>query len=300
MPHRLRPLILLGLALVAAACGEDAADPHGLSIPSVDSRPEGEPARIRYAFEDAETWRADVFLEAKQTKPERASSRSKIEITQTFHAEEPPHSTSTLRYVRVESSQGDVAPPEGTTIGRFEHTADGRPNPASRRLSGANLALADTLFGSMMMSGLAGSAPWIPDRPIRKGEAWPAGDVLTPRMVATLLQQERRSGAAIPKPVFRGTVQVDRIDRDGEGGGTVVLTIRAMVEVKGPMVQGRQRGTIDMGYRVEGTATVDLRTGLPTTIDATATQRMDFTSPAEEIEQTLTITLRAEARRVRR
>ncbi|MDJ0975556.1 MAG: hypothetical protein QNJ98_13930 [Planctomycetota bacterium] len=299
--HRVfRLLIPLGLALLCAACGDEEATPHGLEVAPAESKPEGEPASVQYAFEDGETWRSDIYLEVQQTKPGRAGSKSSIEVKQTFHAGEAPHTTSTLRYVRVESSQGDADLPTGVTEGRFEHAPSGRPKPETRKLTGKNIALADTLYGSMMLSGLAGSPAWIPDRPIRKGEAWPAETVLTPRMVALLLQQARSSGAAIPKPIFRGTVQVDRIDRDDAGGGSVVLTIRAMVEVRGPMIQGRERGSIDMGYRVEGTATVDLRTGLPTSIDATATQRMDFKSSAQNIEQVLTLTLRAEARRVAR
>lgn len=291
---------LLCLALSSTACGDDEPAPHGLTLPGVESRPVGEPVQIRYELEDGETWTADVFLEVRQTQPTRAGSKSTITLDQVFHAGDAPHTTTEMRFVRVESSQRDVEPPEGVTAGHIAHAPGGKPRPETRTLTGENIGLADTVYGSMMMTGLGGSPTWVPDRPVREGEAWPAETVLSPRMVALLLQQERKAGAAIPKPVFRGSVHVDRIERDAGGGGRVVVSIAALIEVKGEMVQGRERGRIDMGYQVDGTATIDIRTGIPTQIDATAAFRMDSTTRDGRYARVLDLTLRAEARRVAR
>lgn len=189
-------------------------------------------------------------------------------------------------------------PPVGETLGRFEHAKNGRPRAETRKLSGQNIPTSDTLYGSMMLAGLAGSGAWIPDRPIRKGESWPAQDVLTPRMVRTLLQQGRQTGVTMPEPRFHGTVRVVSIKRDGAGGGTVALEIRSLIEVIGDMTSGTERGAIEMGYRVKGTAIVDLRTGLPITLEATGEQQMQFQSPSETIRQKTTLRLRAKAKRV--
>lgn len=309
MPLRRVVLILTGcLALVA--CGDDdSVKPHGFTVESSESKPVGDELVIPFAFEDGERWEAEVVLHAKQQSargekggtmpsPQKASARSTIAVSQTYHAGESPHAKTELRYTRVESSQGDVEPPDGITTGSFSYEADGRPDPGSLTLRGRNIALADTLYGSMMMCGLAGSGSWLPAGPFRKGQAWPVSKVLTPKMVGTLLQLGRQSGVGIPNPAFKGTVRVDDIKRDGEGGA-VHVAIEALVEVRGEMVRGNQRGSIDMGYRVTGTAVLDLRTGMPISIDAKAEQKMDFMGPREVIQQQTQLELTATARRVK-
>lgn len=303
------PLLLSCLLpLALAACGDEVPtpDPHGLEIETQDSNPEGTAISVAYAFEDKETWRADIYLDASQQASrgdgkapmQKGSSQSTIELHQTYHAAERPYSESRLRFVRVASSQGDVDPPIGETIGRFEHAKSGRPRADTRKLSGQNIPTSETLYGSMMLAGLAGSGAWIPDRPIRKGESWPAEDVLTPRMVRILLQQGRATGVTMPGPRFHGTVRVAALKPDGAGGGTVELEIRSLIEVIGPMTSGSERGAIEMGYRVKGTAIVDLRTGLPLSLEATGEQQMVFESPSETIRQKTTLRLRLKAKRV--
>lgn len=300
--------ILIGILALAIAGGatylllpeREQADPHGLGLEEQANAPTGEAVQIAHAFKDGETWTSSLFMEVQMTVPQRAGSNSTIEITQTYHAKAKPHTTTTLAYKRVESSQGDAEPPTGITTGSFRHAKGGRPLHRTLTLKGANLQLAGTVYGNMMLAGLAGSGPWIPDRPIRKGESWPVGDVLEPRMVSVLLAQHDRAGGGLPAPTFRGSIWVRDIERDADGGGKIHLSIRALVEVRGRVRDAAGRpGSIDMGYRVEGVATVDIRTGLPLRIEAKGTQRMDSRSAgqAKPIQQAMTIVVRSEARR---
>ena len=71
------------------------------------------------------------------------------------------------------------------------------------------------------------------------------------------------------------------------------------VEIQGEIRQGSERGQMSLGHSVAGTAVVSARTGLPSLIDVTETQRNNVRAGGQKLERRITNRYEVTVRRKR-
>lgn len=305
MFRRFRPLHALAAVclLLGAACGDDPAPaPHGLKTTAPASKPRGAPVEVGFDVSDGDrfvgtiTYRTKLWQRAPNgAGPEvkQASATVVFELEQVFSVpgnDRPPTSDLRLTFTEADGPVADETLGREPVLATLEHERTGRAVTASLRLSGgtkAQQAEVLAMMGGLPLAGFGGSPSWLPDRPVRAGEAWPVEGFIRPRGMDAAVRQARQVGMAAPEPTLTGTVRVLDV-RDGEDGKEVELEIDSLIEIQGEIRQGSERGTMSLGHRVAGTAVVSARTGLPISIDVKETQHNNVRAGGQKVERRLT------------
>lgn len=299
--------LALLLLLALAACGPDDPAPsaHGLKAAAVESNPTGDPIQIAFELEDGAQFTAEVRMKTDiwqrtaqdgPTKERTATASAVLELQQTFAvpgAERPPSSRIRLVYTSAEGKDMQAYLKREPITGTLEHAQSGPTRPGSLRLSGGTATereeARDRLAG-LYLAGFAGSPAWLPDRPVRVGEAWAAEGFLEPRGIKSARQQARQLGLDTPEPTFSGSIRVVGIS-EGSQGQVLELEIDTLIEIAGRFRKGRESGRMSYANQVRGTALVSVRTGLPESFEATEVVRTDIRQGQGRIEQRATATI---------
>ena len=225
-----------------------------------------------------------------------------MELVQTFHtpsADRTPTSDISLRYIAAKGHGADTFLARPTITGRMDHTQTGRAVRSTLVLDGGTpteqIEARDRL-GGLTLAGFGGSPMWLPEGPVRVGQAWPVERFLDPRGVANARRQAQQTGLKAPEPTFSGTVRVVKAT-DGPEGKLLEVAIDALIEVAGPFEKGPERGHMSYANQVRGTAIIDARTGLPTSFECTEEVRTDVRQGAAQVQQRAVATVRATVQR---
>jgi hypothetical protein len=306
-------LSCLALCLLGSACGDKPPPPphHGLKTAAITSKPFGEPVTPGFEIADGATYAGTIRLQTDfwqrkslGSKPEEktASASAVLHIDQTFAVpggDRPPHSTIRLTYSDAEGYGAETFREREPISGTMDHEAGGRALPLSLSLSGGTqeqqLEALDRI-GGLHMAGFAGSPAWLPDGPVREGEAWAVERFLNPRGLDNARRQAQQTGLATPEPVFSGTVRVVKI-REGAQGPLIDVEIDALIELSGPFEKGNESGHMSYANQVRGTATVSAATGLPETFDCTEEVRTDIRQGGSQVQQRAVATVHGSVQR---
>ena len=300
------PALLVLAALCAlSGCGDDGAPKdHGLSVEEQASHPTGDAVQIEYAFGDGETWIADLVFHAQRTQKrtdraesQKASAKSTFRLKQTYVGGADPRSETWLEYTRIQDAEGkDVEVPKGVTRGSFPYDAEGRPDSTALEITGDLVAESKTLYRSLLLAGLGGTEAWIPPRPVREGETWRAAETINPQLLKAISMLAQRPDVALPPAKLSGSFRLEKIERT-ETGTFLHVHANLLIEIRGETLSDNTRGEMSMGYRVEGFAKVDLRTGLPVELDTRAVMDNNETMAGQSFNQRLELGLRGTVRR---
>ncbi len=306
-----RPLATLCLLIVAAlssgGCGDDDVS-HGIEGVGLESNPKGDAIEVAFTLEDGESWSLEFELDismhveteqsgvVKQNDLEGGMVGTVIQTRRWDDAQGVATGEVQVRFQRIEGN-GKVLDAEAAGAnGTFRYDAAGRPVKGSLELAQNSQNEGWKVLHSEYLAGFGGSHSWLPERPVRVGEAWPAEQVMDKDALRRLLNAHALPGARLPKLEFDGDVRFERVFE--ENGETLLeLRIDALVERKGRLTHGRSSGRLAMGHRIEGTAVVSQRTGLPMRIDVVQTGTTDMKSPEESAEQRSKLTFKGRAKR---
>jgi len=299
----LQPGLILALLLGLAACGDDPAPtPHGLKVSSPVSKPHGAPVDVGFevsngdAFLGTFTYRTRLWQRSVvqgESEVKEASATVVFELAQTFSvpgAGRLPRSSLRLRFTEADGPMAEPTLARPPVTGTLEHEASGRAVTTTLRLDGGTQtqrAEITAMIGGLPLAGFGASPSWLPDRPVRAGEVWPVEGFIRPRGMDQAIQQARQIGLEAPRPTLDGTIRVVAI-HDTPEGQQVELEIDARIEIEGEIRQGRERGQMSFAHRVEGTAFVSAKTGLPVRLSAKETQRNNVRSGGRQVERRLT------------
>lgn len=301
--HRVAAAGLLACACLVAGCGDDTpvAKPHGLVTQVLESEPTGEPISVTFGLPAGARWTGDLNLKVAQrsvvrkkgrSSPTKTESETSLSIEEQALAEPSGERETKIRY-RQGKSTGPDAPaetPAGLSTVRFRVDQQGRTVKDSVTITGAYLPGTKSLLDSMLLAGLASSASWIPQRPVRVGEAWDASEVVESSEVRRLLKLDRQQGVTMPAPVQAGRVRVEGLR---ERGGRQILDLRidVLVSANGSVSDGTTKGDMSLGWHLLGTCSIDVQTGLPVAIELEAENVVDVRTSGERSEHRISLTL---------
>ncbi len=314
MRHRgaLRCTGLFLLALLLGGCGDEKAPDHGLASRPLASAPHGGAVDVTYAVHDGDAWRAeirmqtDVFqkgVEGGRKRDGTARLDATLEDTWVFEQPEagaPLTSRIELRYTHAEGTSAKGLLARAPLTGRLAHDAHRRPAPASLRMSGGTREAQEQMLdivGSLLLAGYGGAPPWLPPHPVREGESWSLTPFVHLRAVSNIRRRAYDLGVSAPEPVFRGTVRLHSIRREGTEV-LLDLELDAMVEISGTFRKDGRTGTMSAGNHFQGTATVDAKTGVPRRFDVTHVNKMNVRSAGDELKIGGTTTVHAAVERI--
>jgi hypothetical protein len=297
------------LCALAVACGEaqPPAPPHGLDTKGLESKPEGDALTPTYDTKDGATYRAVLSVTTEAFKKGVEGGRKKDEILKLhitlehiWQHRRPPHgapptSSIELRYLDAEGHSAEIVRNREPVTGRLAHDPKGRPLASSLQLAGGTKAeqyeVLD-LVGSILWAGYGGAPSWLPARPLRVGEAWPLRHLANLRARQNLRGRARELGMSNPEPSFEGTARLRRIT-EGPDGPLLEVELDALIELEGTLrnEDGSPRA-FSSGDRFQGLATINAKTGVPTSFDVSHIHRENQTSGKEKVAIGATATVR--------
>ncbi len=301
-----RFLAIAALAGLLTGCGEDDVS-HGIEGVGLKNRPTGDPIEVAYAIEAGESWSLEFELDVSvyvETNEGGKIKRNDLEgrmigsVVQRHRWDETQgraFGDVEVRFQRIEGN-GEVHDTEqAAAAGTFHYAPSGRPERGSLEVEQNSRNEGWKVLHSEYLAGFGGSPSWLPDRAVRVGESWPAETVMDHDALRRILKAHAFPGARLPDLTFDGEVRLERVFQE-DGETRLELRIDALVERKGRISHGRSSGRIAMGHRIEGTAVISKRTGLPVRIDVVQTGTTDMKSPQETAEQRSRLTFKARAR----
>jgi hypothetical protein len=162
----------------------------------------------------------------------------------------------------------------------FDREADGRPVPAGAS-GGGEAAHAQRRAVDTVTAGLGDlRTNWVPDRPIRLGEAWDVTDVadILPNVLEMLRRAAGTQGPGYPEPEVRGRVGAEALeDRGGEP--CVRLRVACGARVEGYAKPPAVATWLTAAARVEGTIWVSRATGIVWGMDLAGDLRSSYLIP---------------------
>jgi hypothetical protein len=294
---------LLACACLGGGCGNDppAARPHGLEATTLKNEPTGAPITVTFGLAPGARWTGDLNLEVSEESVTRTAGRtrpSSRDVQMSLSIEEVALGEPVgQRETRITYRQGQSTDPEantdtgpGVSTVRFQVDAQGSVVKDSVLVTGAHLPGTRSLLDSMLLAGIASSASWIPNRPVRVGEAWEASEVVESGEVRRLLKLDSQRGVKMPKPVQTGRVRVEGL-RDLAGRPTLDLRIDVLVSASGTMADGTNTGDMSLGWHLEGTCSVDVQTGLPVAVALEAQNVVEVRTGGDRYENRKGLTL---------
>ena len=148
------------------------------------------------------------------------------------------------------------------------------PTPAPKLLR--------ALLEGMDLAGFAGTRPWLPARPIRLG---------TPIDVAQhvpLPAPREGNEATLGLAERQGYVVAERAEREGAppiATQELLLRLETRTVQEGVVEQEGDRGHLRVTLRVRGKAWLDLRTGMPRSVDIDARRRIELNGEELAVHQ---------------
>jgi hypothetical protein len=295
-PNRKRVLLWVAAGLVALAgvivfvrfvVLSDSSEKFELAVDIPESAPYGEPVPIAYGVAAGDEFSTIVFAtnrilgaaEGAQTKDGMALD---VRMTWKHVVRAREGAPGTTSEVAIKLHRADTHIPRlrdaywmalGSEVApytlTFDRDADGKPVKGSVR--GGPVAAEQRYVLDGCMAGLGDLATnWLPDRPVRLGEAWELSegvDVLpnVERIVRSVVQRQRKgpdeNPAGFPKAVTKARVQaVSLEDRDGEP--CLKLRIALSMKIEGNVVPPAIEGWISGAGRIDGWIWVSRKTGI--------------------------------------
>jgi len=295
------------VAALMTACGDDEVS-HGIEGVGLPSEPSGDAIEVAYALEDGESWTLEFELDISlhvETNQRGTTKRNDLEgrmigwIAQARRwddADGVAIGEVEVRFQRIEAN-GEVLDAEAAGAqGTFGYDPKGRPRKGSLKLKENARTEGWKMLHSEYLAGFGGGRSWLPERPVRVGEAWSAETVMDHAALSRVLQAHSIPGAQLPDLQFEGDVRLERVFEE-QGETLLELRIDALVERKGRVSHGRSSGRLAMGHRITGTAIVSKRTGLPIRIDVMQSGSTDMESADESAEQHSQLKFKARAKR---
>jgi hypothetical protein len=302
VPRRRRWILLAGSVLTLVGAGlvvrhflADDRVRHRLPVAWPEEAPRGEPIRIGHAVKAG-----DVFLTTLDFQsgvilgfdPPDPFLGMRLDGTLRIGhgvTERPGGLTSTIRVVLylIHATYAPMQEAIASPLRRsevpytvvFDREADGRPVPGSVSLAHAPTSQRQAL--DTVMAGLGDvRTNWIPDRPIRLGEAWDVTEVadVLPNVLAMLRRAAGATGDGFPEPAVRGRVAAEALEtRDGEPCVRLRLACGAGLEgyAKAPAAEA----WVTAAARVEGPIWVSTATGIVWGMDLTADLQSSYMIP---------------------
>lgn len=152
------------------------------------------------------------------------------------------------------------------------HETDGRVALDGLEFSPHAEAGVRQFIAGIELCGLAGSSSWIARRDVQTGNVWPVEAAVPFQDAARLQQAEAAADIDFPEPAGEGWVRVEGV-RAGPRGRLVDLRLESRVVAEGEVVdelgddEDRARIPYRMVATTSGTATIDAKSGLPTSLD---------------------------------
>ncbi|HVG94688.1 MAG TPA: hypothetical protein VND21_09585 [Planctomycetota bacterium] len=268
---------------------------HELPVRWPDESPHGEPFRIGHAVKPGDVYvmtidfasgvilgfdtpdpftgmRLDGFLRVGHGVTERAGGLTSTvrvvldRVTATY---------GPMREAVAGPLQGDGSPYTIT----FDREADGRPIAGGT--SSATAAPLQRQAVDTVTAGLGDlRTNWVPDRPIRLGEAWDITEVadVLPNVLEMLRRAAGTQGPGFPEPEIRGRVGAEAFeDRDGEP--CLRLRVGCGARVEGYAKPPAVAVWLTAAARVEGTIWVSRATGIVWGMDLNGDLRSSYLIP---------------------